>query len=217
MSVSVPASSASSLLHLYQTLSKEPQLTHYTSRLRSIFHIPYPIQSCGWGVPLFEFQGERTTHPRWAVQTQNRDFDYEMKKGGPSEVNETEYPEKGIRFYQALVNQKSLDGLTGLEVAFKTPLTSMVKERLEPITQPSTLSKVTKERKQKECGSGPGCESTETRVPDTWAKMDYLKKAEDTKYLLLAFFFGLVVATYLPPVARLRNPALGFAFPSPSS
>ena len=145
-----------------------------------------------------------------------------MKKGGPSEVKETEYPEKGIRFYQALVNQKSLDGLPGLEVAFKTPLTSMVKERLKPITQPSTLSRVRKERKEKECGFG--CEPAKARdATMSCTKTDYLKKAEEAKYLLLAFFFGLVIATCLPPAARvigsdlvrMKNPTLGFTFPSP--
>ena len=179
------------------------------------------FQSCGWGVPLFKFQGERTTHPRWAVQTQNRDFDYEMKQGGPSEVKETEYPEKGIRYYQALMNQKSLDGLPGLEVAFRTPLTSMVKERLQPIVQPSTLSKVRKEQKEKDCGSKPA----ETRDAVAWAKADCLKKAEEVKYLLLAFFFGLIVATYLPPAAkaivgpnpvRMENSMSAFTFPFPS-
>lgn len=184
--------------------------------------MPPPVQSCGWGVPLFEFKGQRTTHPRWAVQTQNRDFDYETKIGGPSEVKEGEYPEKGIRFYQALVNQKSLDGLTGLEVAFKTPLTSMVKERLKPITQPSTLSKVIKERKENECRTG--CELAEAGDAVTEVKADCLKKAEGAKLILLAFFFGLVVATYLPPTAkvigfnlvRVGNLSLGFTFPFPS-
>ncbi|KAF9781692.1 hypothetical protein BJ322DRAFT_1144525 [Thelephora terrestris] len=158
--------------------------------------------SCGWGVPLFEFKGQRTTHPRWAVQTQNRDFDFETKKGGPLEVKEDEYPEKGIRFYQALVNQKSLDGLPGLLVAFKTPLTSLVKERLQPITQQSTLSKVRKEKKGEECESGCGPAGTEDADMSAMANY-YLRKAEDMRYILLAFIFGLVVATYLPPTAKM--------------
>jgi len=180
------------------------------------FHAFPPSQSCGWGVPLFEFQGERTTHPRWAVQTQNRDFDYETKKGGPSEVKETEYPEKGIRYYQALVNQKSLDGLPGLEVAFKTPLTSVVKQRIQPIVQPSTLSKVRKEQREKECRAKP----VEAGDAVIWAKTDYLKKVEEAKFILLAFFFGLIVAACLPlgsNLARTDNSMLGLAFPFPSS
>lgn len=163
----------------------------------SFFEIP--SQSCGWGVPLFEFKGQRTTHPRWAVQTQNRDFDFEMNKGSPSEVKEDEYPEKGIRFYQALMNQKSLDGLPGLLVAFKIPLTSMVKERLKSITQPSTLSKVRKEQKEKECKSG--CEPEAEDVAG-FGMYRYLKKAEDSMSIFLAFVLGLIVATYLPPTAK---------------
>ena len=156
------------------------------------------------------------------MQTQNRDFDYETKKGGPSEVKEAEYPEKGIRYYQALVNQKSLDGLPGLEVAYKTPLTSMVKERLQPIVQASTLSKIRKEQKEKESKSKPA----EAGDAVAWAKADYLKKADEAKFVLLAFFFGLVVATYLPPAARVvvgsnlaktGNSMSAFAFPFPSS
>ena len=133
------------------------------------------------------------------MQTQNRDFDYEMKKGGPSQVKEDEYPEKGIRFYQSLVNQKSLDGLPGLLVAFKTPLTAMVKERLKPITQLSTLSKVKKEQKEKGCKSS--CERAEAEDVVTTINR-YFKKAEETKFILLAFLLGLVVATYLPPTVK---------------
>jgi len=120
-----------------------------------------------------------------------------MKKGGPSQVKEDEYPEKGIRYYQALMNQKSLDGLPGLQVAFRAPLTSVVKERLQPITQPSTLSKVKKGQKEKECNSG--CEPADP----VWSlKAGFLKNAEEVKFVLLAFLFGLVVATYLPPAAK---------------
>ena len=126
-----------------------------------------------------------------------------MKKGGPSKVKQDEYPEKGIRFYQALVNQKSLDGLPGLLVAFKTPLTSVVKQRLQPLTQPSTLSKVKEEqKKEKECKFG--CESA--RAEDDLVASSgvnyYLKKAEEAKSILLAFAFGLVIATYLPPISN---------------
>ena len=164
-------------------------------------------QSCGWGVPLYEFQGQRTTHPRWAIQTQNKDFDFETKKGGASQVGESEYPEKGIRFYQALVNQKSLDGLPGLLVAFKIPLTQFVKERLQPITQASTLSKLKKTQKEKECRSG--CEPTEEEGNTTkLTKLDCLRLVEESKFAVVAFFCGLAVATYLPPAAKAITPAL---------
>lgn len=132
------------------------------------------------------------------MQTQNRDFDFETKKGGPSEVKEDEYPENGIRFYQALVNQKSLDGLPGLLVAFKTPLTSVVKERSRPITQPSSLSEVRKEQREKECRSG--CESTEAE--GIVAVVEVNRKLGKSESILLAFGLGLVVATYLPPTAK---------------
>lgn len=136
------------------------------------------------------------------MQTQNRDFDFEVEKGGPSEVKQDEYPEKGIRFYQALVNQRSLDGLPGLLVAFKTPLTSVVKGRLQPLTQPSTLSKVKLEQKEKECKSGREPAGAEDDVAP--GGVSYcLKKAEETKSIFLAFAFGLVVATYLPPTSKI--------------
>jgi len=132
---------------------------------------------------------------------QNRDFDYEMKKGGPSEVKEDEYPEKGTRYYQALANQKSLDGLPGLQVAFKTPLMSVVKERLQPVTKPSTFSKTNKEQKEKDCKSGYEPAGTEDAITSS-TQLNCLKRAEEAKFILLAFFFGLVVASYLPPVAK---------------
>lgn len=135
------------------------------------------------------------------MKTQNRDFDYETEKGGPTQVKEDEYPEKGIRYYQALVNQKSLDGLPGLEVAFKVPLTSMVKERLPNITEPSSLSKARKGQGRKECESG--CEPAEAGNVVRETKIGYLKKVEEGKFLLLAFIFGLVLATYLPPAAKV--------------
>ena len=98
------------------------------------------------------------------------------------------------------MNQKSLDGLTGLQVAFKTPLTSMVKERLQPITQTSTLSKVKKGQKEKECKSG--CEPAEAEGAVTLVKPNHLKRLEEIKFILVAFFFGLAVAAYLPPAAK---------------
>jgi len=209
-------------IHLY--IFPYRKLYHKTSadsaafNFFSVTHI-YSLQSCGWGVPLYEFKGQRTTHPRWAVQTQNRDFDHETKKGGPSQVEENDYPEKGIRFYQALANQKSLDGLPGLLVAFKIPLTSFVKERLQPITQPSTLSKIKKKQNAEECKSG--CEPAEGGDTMTLTKPDYLRMAEESKLILLAFFFGLIVATYLPSVAKAIGSNLiktnGLAFHSSSS
>lgn len=164
------------------------------------------LQSCGWGVPLYEFQGQRTTHPRWAIQTQNKDFDFETKKGGASQVGEGEFPDKGIRFYQELLNQKSLDGLPGLLVAFRIPLTQFVKERLQPITQPSTLSKFKKAQKDKECKSG--CEPAEEGDTATLTKLDCLKLVEQSKFAVLAFLCGLAVATYLPPAAKAITPNL---------
>lgn len=156
---------------------------------------------------MYEFQGQRKTHPRWAIQTQNKDFDFETKKGGASEVGENEFPEKGIRFYQELMNQKSLDGLPALLVAFKIPLTQFVKERLQPIAwEPSTLSKGKKARKETECKSG--CEPTGEGNTAKLTKLYYLKKIEESKFALLAFFGGLVVATYLPPAAKAITPTL---------
>ena len=58
-----------------------------------VLHIETVQTSCGYGVPLFEYQGERETLPRWAE-----------KKG-----------EQGIRDYWREKNQRSIDGLpTGI-------------------------------------------------------------------------------------------------------
>ena len=64
------------------------------------------------------------------MRAQNRDFDYETKSGGLSQaaVKENDYPEKGIRYYQALVNRKSLGGLPGL-------LCSRVQDPLDVVCQ----------------------------------------------------------------------------------
>lgn len=179
----------------------DPAKRQPSSRAIILVHVWKVGTSCGWGVPLFEFKGQRTTHPRWAIQTQNRDFDFEAKKGGPSEVKEDEYPEKGIRFYQVLVNQKSLDGLPGLLDAFKKPLTSVVKERLKPITQQSTLSLVKREQKEKDRKNTREPTETEGAVADV-DMGQYSRKVEETKLILLAFVFGLFVATCLPPAAK---------------
>ena len=235
-----PSSRAAILIHVWKvgTVSISisfylfPQLLRYATPIKnsitisadsagpncfSVTHI-YPSQSCGWGVPLYELKGQRTTHPRWAIQTQNKDFDHETKKGGPSQVKEDDYPEKGIRYYQALLNQKSLDGLPALLVAFKIPLTSFVRERLKPITQVSTLSKIKKAQKGEECKSG--CEPVEGGDTTTSIKQNYLKIAEEGKLILLAFFLGLVVATYLPSTVKaigsnlVKTKSLAFHFPS---
>lgn len=58
-------------------------------------HVQRTATSCGYGVPLMEYIGDRTVLEEWAV-----------KKG-----------EEGVRAYQAKKNRESLEGLTGLERA----------------------------------------------------------------------------------------------------
>jgi hypothetical protein len=50
------------------------------------------IDSCGFGVPLFRYEGQREQHGAWA------------RKIGP----------EGIRTYQQKNNRGSLDGLSGI-------------------------------------------------------------------------------------------------------
>ena len=98
------------------------------------------------------------------------------------------------------MNQKSLDGLPGLLVAFKSPLTLVVKERLQPLTQQPALSKVKKAQKEKECK--PSCESAGAEGASALTGLDYCMKKPEMKYVLLAFILGLVIATYMPPAAK---------------
>ena len=58
-------------------------------------HVQRTATSCGYGVPLMEYIGDRTVLEEWAV-----------KKG-----------EEGVRAYQAKKNRASLEGLAGLERA----------------------------------------------------------------------------------------------------
>jgi len=81
----------------------EPQDPEF-NQLRSLFPGESPARaivrvsvsriadSCGYGVPLFEFEGQRTQLPKWAA-----------KKGEPE-----------LREYQARHNQVSIDGLPAL-------------------------------------------------------------------------------------------------------
>jgi hypothetical protein len=97
-----------SILRLYGRGTSLPRNTHdYTTLLTSVFGNQEPLgarqivrididlvqTSCGYGVPLFNYVGERTTLRRWAEQ-----------KG-----------EAGLEEYRRQKNASSLDGLsTGL-------------------------------------------------------------------------------------------------------
>ena len=65
-----------------------------TVGLRSFIklHVEHIADSCGWGVPLYEYQGQRDTYPRFA------------ERAGV----------EGIRKGQLKSNMTSLDGLPGL-------------------------------------------------------------------------------------------------------
>jgi hypothetical protein len=60
-----------------------------------LVHLTRVASSCGFGVPVYEFVGQRDTLADWAV-----------KKG-----------EDGVRRYQHDKNQRSLDGLPALDLA----------------------------------------------------------------------------------------------------
>lgn len=72
-----------------------PQFTSSKQGVRSIIHITAKRinDSCGFGVPLYEYQGQRTRLTEWA------------EKKGPD----------GVAQYQARKNVLSLDGLPGLD------------------------------------------------------------------------------------------------------
>lgn len=77
----------------------EQLLPHFTASydgVRSIIHITAKRinDSCGFGVPLYAYQGQRTRLTEWA------------EKKGP----------EGVAAYQAKKNVTSLDGLPGLDV-----------------------------------------------------------------------------------------------------
>jgi len=65
-----------------------------TAGIRSIVVVELTdiVDSCGFGVPLFRYEGQREQHGLWA------------RKLGP----------QGIKIYQQEKNQRSLDGLPGL-------------------------------------------------------------------------------------------------------
>ncbi|HAI10103.1 MAG TPA: pyridoxamine 5'-phosphate oxidase [Phycisphaerales bacterium] len=74
-----------------------PSFTASTDGVRSIIHITAKRinDSCGYGVPLYEYQGQRTKLTDWAV------------KKGPA----------GVADYQAKKNVTSLDGLPALDIS----------------------------------------------------------------------------------------------------
>ena len=69
------------------------QFPHYeTTRAIIVVDLTRVSHSCGFGVPLLSYQGERDQHFRWA------------QKKGP----------EGLRAYQQEKNRRSIDGLPGL-------------------------------------------------------------------------------------------------------
>ena len=69
------------------------QFPHYeTTRAIIVVDVTRVADSCGFGVPLLSYQGERDQHFRWA------------QKKGP----------EGLRAYKQEKNRRSIDGLPGL-------------------------------------------------------------------------------------------------------
>ena len=68
------------------------------------------MQSCGYAVPYYAFQGHRT---------KLLDF-YEKRELADRATNADCPPDNGLRAYWALKNLKSIDGLEGLSSAHKS-------------------------------------------------------------------------------------------------
>jgi hypothetical protein len=70
------------------------QLPQYDSpRSIIVLHVEMIADSCGYGIPLYEFKGDRTQLPAWC------------DRKGP----------EGIAEYKATKNRQSIDGLPGLK------------------------------------------------------------------------------------------------------
>ena len=76
----------------FSTLAESfPAFDHVRSMI--VVEVTRVVDSCGYGVPLFNYEGERTQLQAWA------------KKRGA----------EGLKEYRAVKNRKSIDGLPGLE------------------------------------------------------------------------------------------------------
>lgn len=67
--------------------------------------------SCGYGIPCFKFDHDRTVLEQWAVKREEADILAEDSAAS------SDMPEKGIRSYWASRNNTSLDGLPAIKAA----------------------------------------------------------------------------------------------------
>jgi len=68
--------------------------------------------SCGWGVPLYSFQKQRTKLSNFNGGLEEKDNAFDSTKEA-----EVEHSEKGMKAFWRIYNSESLDGLPGLESA----------------------------------------------------------------------------------------------------
>ena len=78
------------------------------------------LQSCGYGVPFFEYKSDRSKLLDWALDKEKAD------EASPSPTLET-LPSKGLKAYWQTTNTSSFDGLPGMDllpVTVETQLSS---------------------------------------------------------------------------------------------
>jgi len=96
----------------YETLIT-PEDRRPGSRCAVVIHVDKVGTSCGWGVPVYDFQGHRATLTKWLAGL-------EAKDQQAAETGSKEFLPGGLKAYWAQENTISLDGLPGLQVAHET-------------------------------------------------------------------------------------------------
>ncbi|KAH8116295.1 hypothetical protein DFH11DRAFT_1579793 [Phellopilus nigrolimitatus] len=71
--------------------------------------------SCGFGVPVYNFVGHRTSLLAWSGQLEKKDNTFESQSHGDDALYQS-----GLRGYWRSANKTSIDGLPGLESAPET-------------------------------------------------------------------------------------------------
>ena len=157
------------------------------------------LQSCGYGVPYYEFAGQRETLTNWTGGLERREQEHAaaVVADGDGEATAS-HAEKGLIAYWMNTNMKSIDGLPGMQSAHRSGK-----------VPDSRLVRVEEANRNAE-GAGKGGKAT---AEESMASIGAQRKGESVR-LLVGFLLGLAVADVYARYAGKMMELAGALIPS---
>lgn len=118
---------------------------HISSRAAIVVDIHRVGTSCGWGIPKYVFQEERTN--TWDYFRKMEAADQELAESGHSPSEPPPEGTRTMKYYWLLKNATSIDGLAGLRIATQS-------DRVPKTTLPHRFREDVERERAQECKVG---------------------------------------------------------------